>query len=156
MSDMLVKLYELPDITPVMNKMQQQNITVRPALAPELHLISSWVKDNFSAYWESEVRKSFSNTPISCYIAIKEGKLFGFACYDATLRGFFGPMGVSESSRGIHVGKALLLYTLAAQKNMGYGYSIIGGVGPHEFYQKHVGAIAIPNSSPGVYQGMLR
>lgn len=36
-----------------------------------------------------------------------------------------------------------------------YGYAIIGWVGPAEFYAKAVGAVEIPDSTPGVYRGML-
>ena len=39
---------------------------------------------------------------------------------------------------------------------MGYGYAIIGDVGPSAFYEKSVGATVIPDSEPGVYRGMLR
>ena len=39
--------------------------------------------------------------------------------------------------------------------DQGYGYAIIGGAGPIGFYEKSVGAIAIPGSSPGIYKGML-
>jgi hypothetical protein len=38
----------------------------------------------------------------------------------------------------------------------GYGYAIIGAVGPIEFYQKVVGATVIEDSTPSVYGGMLR
>ena len=37
----------------------------------------------------------------------------------------------------------------------GYGYAIIGGVGPAEFYAKTVGAIPIEGSEPGIYRGLL-
>jgi hypothetical protein len=38
----------------------------------------------------------------------------------------------------------------------GYGYAAIGGVGPIEFYEKAVGATVIPDSTPGVYSGLLQ
>jgi len=38
----------------------------------------------------------------------------------------------------------------------GYGYTLIGGFEPAEFYAKSVGARLIEDSSPGVYRGMLR
>ena len=37
----------------------------------------------------------------------------------------------------------------------GYGYAIIGGVGPAQFYEKCVGAVLIPDSSPGIYRDFL-
>jgi hypothetical protein len=41
-------------------------------------------------------------------------------------------------------------------KLKGYGYAIIGDVGPAEFYRKTVGAVEIPDSTPGIYKGMVR
>jgi hypothetical protein len=53
------------------------------------------------------------------------------------------------------LGRALLLAALHAQRAQGYAYSIIGGVGPAEFYAKAVGAVLIEGSDPGVYAGIL-
>jgi hypothetical protein len=85
-----------------------------------------------------------------------EGKqLIGFSCYDTTAKGFFGPAGVSEAARGRGTGRALLIACLHAMRFEGYGYAIIGDAGPTDFYEKAVGAVAIPDSVPGVYAGML-
>ena len=59
------------------------------------------------------------------------------------------------AERGKGIGRALLLSALHAQRAQGYGYSIIGGVGPAEFYAKAVGAVVIADSTPGIYDGML-
>lgn len=37
----------------------------------------------------------------------------------------------------------------------GYAYAIIGGVGPADFYARAVGAVEIPDSTPGIYADML-
>ena len=79
----------------------------------------------------------------------------GFACHDATCPNFFGPTGVAANERTHGIGKALLFNCLDAMKSQGYGYAIIGGVGPAEFYTKAVGAIPIEGSEPGVYRGLL-
>jgi hypothetical protein len=49
-----------------------------------------------------------------------------------------------------------LLASLHGLRELGYVYAIIGGVGPIEFYQKTVGAIIIPDSSPGIYSDLLK
>jgi hypothetical protein len=41
-------------------------------------------------------------------------------------------------------------------REMGYGYAIIGGVGPAEFYEKAVGAKIIEGSEISIYQHLLR
>jgi hypothetical protein len=53
------------------------------------------------------------------------------------------------------VGKALLVSALEQMRALGYGYAVIGGVGPQEFYAKCVGATVIENSSPGIYADIL-
>ena len=53
------------------------------------------------------------------------------------------------------VGTALLLPSLEDMKHAGYGYAIIGGVGPADYYAKAVGAVAIEGSDVGIYRGLL-
>lgn len=155
MSDMLVKLYELKDDWDFLRDQDKIGIIIRKPIGPEKHLVIDWVKENFSRAWASETDMAISNKPMSCFIAIIDIKLVGFACYDATALGFFGPTGVKESCRGKGTGKALLMACLLDMKQKGYGYAIIGGVGPAEFYSKAVGAVEIPGSSPGIYRTFL-
>lgn len=156
MPDMLVKLYELPPLEPVLAELRARNIEIRRALAPEKHLISQWVRDNFSLHWASECEVAFARAPIGCFIAVQEGRCIGFACRDATCRGFFGPEGVGDECRGAGVGKGLLLACLHDMWDQGYAYAVIGGAGPVEFYSRSVGATVIEGSSPGIYRGMLK
>ena len=155
MADMLVKLYTLPELEPAIAQQQAQGIDIRRALAPEKHVVLDWVKQRFSVSWGSECDISFARQPVACFVAIYNEQLIGFACYDATCRNFFGPIGVGEEGRGKGTGKALLLACLHAMRNEGYGYAIIGGIGPAEFYAKCVGATLIEDSTPGMYRGML-
>ena len=153
--DMLVKLYDLPDSRPLREKLTQDGVSLRRALAPEKHKVIAWVKENFSDYWASEVDVAFSREPVSCFIAVKDGKIMGFACHDVTCRNFFGPTGVDPNARRGGVGTALLLACLEDMKHAGYGYAVIGGVGPADYYARAVGAVAIEGSDVGVYRGLL-
>ena len=150
MADFLVTLYGLPPLRSV------SGVDVRPALPPEKHAVGSWVGATFGPGWASEASVAFSGHPIRCHIAVAGGVLIGFACWDATARGFFGPEGVAEVWRGKGVGAALLVQCLHAMRAHGYAYAIIGGVGPRAFYERVVPVMEIPGSSPGIYQGMLR
>jgi len=71
--------------------------------------------------WASECDVAFAKTPICCYIAVKDKDILGFAVYDTTCKGFFGPTGVSEKNRGLGLGKAILIYSLEGLKQLGYG-----------------------------------
>ena len=155
MGDMLVRLYNLPDGTEHMRRLAAQGITVRRAMPYEKHLVLDWVEQQFSRRWASECDVAFSNQPISCFVATQAGAIVGFACYDATCKGFFGPTGVLEALRGRGIGQGLLLATLEAMWALGYGYAAIGWIGPKEFYARTVGAIEIPDSTPGIYRDML-
>ncbi|HEX8280277.1 MAG TPA: GNAT family N-acetyltransferase, partial [Chthoniobacterales bacterium] len=94
--------------------------------------------------------------PVSCFVATEGQELIGFACYDATARGFFGPTGVAEKARRRGAGRALLHAALRDMAAQGYAYAIIGGAAAEEFYRREVGAIEIPDSAPGFYRGMLK
>jgi GNAT superfamily N-acetyltransferase len=94
--------------------------------------------------------------PTTVFIATVGNKLLGFACYDTSAKGFFGPTGVDETMRGKGIGEALLIATLRAMREAGYAYGIIGDPGPVEFYRKRLDALEIPKSTPGHYAGMLR
>lgn len=155
MMDMLVRLYDLPGIEEELRKLGKEGILIRRPGAYERHLVADWVGRNFSPKWVSEAKTAFSRQPVSCYIATREKKILGFACYDVTARGFLGPMGVAEESRKSGVGKVLLVSALNALREMGHAYGIIGGVGPAEFYARTVGAMPIEGSSPGIYVDIL-
>jgi GNAT superfamily N-acetyltransferase len=153
--DMLVKLYDLPDSRDLRERLTQAGVNLRRALVPEKRNIVTWVGDNFSEGWASETDVAFSRQPVSCFIAVKDGQLAGFACHDVTCRDFFGPTGVLPRARKNGIGTALLFACLEDMKHEGYGYAIIGGVGPADYYAKAVGALAIQGSEVGIYRGLL-
>jgi predicted N-acetyltransferase YhbS len=88
-------------------------------------------------------------------IAVRNQQILGFACYDGTAKGFFGPTGVDEAERGQGLGEALLMATLHAMSGAGYAYAIIGDPGPVSFYTSRLDALEIPKSKPGFYAGLL-
>ncbi|SDP52575.1 GNAT family N-acetyltransferase [Phyllobacterium sp. OV277] len=154
--DLLVRLYALEPMPELDQRLADAGIAVRRVLAPELGLVSDWIKQEFGPGWASEATIASSRQPSACFIATKDGKLIGFACYDAIARGFFGPTGVSETARGVGIGHGLLLACLLDMRVQGYGYAAIGDVGPVDFYVRAVGATPIADSEPGVFAGLLR
>ena len=147
MKDMLVKLYDLPKECVEYEKLKKQ-IDFRRPLAAEKYLVNNWVNKNFGEGWKSEVDVSFSKSPISTYIAIKDQKIIGFSSYDSAYLNFLGPMGISKEYRKMGIGKALLYLSLKSMKEMGYAYAIIGGVGPAKFYEVTFGEIGVMGSNP--------
>ena len=156
MPDLLVRLYDLPDPT-ASASLAADGVVVRRAIPPERHAVTGWIEQTFHVQpWVSECETAFSSLPVTVWIATRGEALLGFACHDATAKGFFGPTAVAEAERGKGVGEALLFATLRGMREAGYAYAIIGGVGPVAFYQKRLDVMIIPGSDPGIYRGMLR
>jgi len=148
MADLLVNLLKLPTF--------EQDVRVRRAQPFELTPVRRFVETNFSRSWADEISVGFARQPVSVFVATIERELVGFAAYECTRRGFFGPTGVIPAAQSQGIGKALLLASLSALREMGYVYAIIGAAGPVHFYQKTVGAIVIPDSEPGIYTDLLK
>jgi GNAT superfamily N-acetyltransferase len=155
MTDMLVKLYDLPEVWSSMINQIAPEIRIRKPIGAEKSMIVQWIRENFGEVWANEMDVTFSRSPVSCYVAQQDQKMVGFACYDASALGYFGPTGVDESCRGKGIGKALLLACLLEMKLKGYGYAIIGWIGPREFYEKAANAVVIPDSTPGIWKEWL-
>ena len=156
MPDLLVPLYKLPPREGGEGRMPGQDIIVRRAHAFELSRARAFILSHFSQSWADEMTTAFARQPVTGFVAIGDGRMVGFAAYEATRRAFFGPTGVAPSHRGRGVGTALLIASLWGLHDLGYAYGIIGAAGPVAFYKKAVGAIEIPGSVPGIYTDMLR
>ncbi|OPJ60407.1 GNAT family N-acetyltransferase [Clostridium oryzae] len=157
MSDMLVKLFNLNSEEKLLNNLLNEGIHIKRALAPDRTKILEFVMDNFEENYVDECMAAFSNNPVTCYIATKNKKVIGFACYETTAKDYFGPMGVQENERCKGIGKALLNKCLMSMWEMGYGYAIIGWPTKSavSFYEKSVNAQLIEDLSPGIYKRMI-
>ena len=157
MADMLVKLYNIPHSRDIEENLFKSGIRIKKALAPDRSRIIAFSRTCAKDDYSDEVKAAFSNNPITCYIATREKKIIGFACYEATARNFFGPMAVLESERKKGIGKALLLKSLESMQEMGYAYAIIGWPAKSavDYYKKCVNAILVDEKSSGVYKRMI-
>lgn len=155
MPDMLVRLYDLDMYDDCSDRLKKESVEIRTAMAPDLTLIREWITEHFSVGWADEATKAILASPPGCFLAVGGSEILGFACYDATAKGFFGPTGVDPNERGKGIGQALLLYTLRRMASAGYAYAVIGSVGPAEFYKHCCGATVIENSDPGYYRNLM-
>ena len=156
MADMLIKLFELESPGSFEADQKALGVELRKPIGPEKHAIIAWVFDQFGDAWASEVDVALSNQPRTCFVAVKDTRIIGFACYDATALGFFGPIGVAKSHRKNGTGRALLTACLLDMKNKGYAYAVVGGVTDTDFYKHTVAAIEIPDSDPGIYRTRIK
>jgi hypothetical protein len=168
--DLLVRLYALPPVEPRVAALAARGVTVRRARASEKHVVVEWARQHGSPGWAAECDVAFARQPIGCFVAV-EGvlgaaaaagypkaaeTLIGFACIEATARGFFGPQCVRADRRGQGVGAALLLTALHALAAEGHAYAIVGWAAELDFYKRVAGAVEIAGSEPGIYRGRLQ
>lgn len=170
MADMLVKLYQLPPLQPALESLAAHGVEVRLARVGEDRAIGAWIGRHFSPDWANGVAYAIGRSPCSLFIAIEKQppdaaraslydlpaeRLVGFACYDTSNRGMFGPIGVQPSHERRGIGRALLLSALHAMWADHYAYAVIGWAGPVEWYARAVDAVLIPGSEPGPFRGPL-
>jgi len=146
MSDVLVNLYSLKEAP-----REIEGVEIRRPLPHEKGILKKWVAENFFHEWAEEFENSFKLFPVTAFVALRDGRPVGFACYEATCRGFFGPTAVLPHERGKGIGKELLIRSMHGLRELGYAYGIVGGAGPADFYAKTLGGFPIPGSTPGIY-----
>lgn len=152
MADMLVRLYDLRDAAPFYARATAAGIAVRRMEPWDRVALRRFIERHFSENWAAEAEGAFSHGhPITGFVAVQDGEIVGFAVYESTRRGFFGPTGVREDLRGKGAGAALLFRCLEGLRDLGYAYGIVGGVGPAAFYEKVCGAKIIEGSELSVY-----
>jgi len=157
--DLLVKLYALDfsDLSERERELEKEHsVRIVRVMSPNFDRVKSFITEEFGGGWASEATAAFYRTPVSCFAAVNgEREIVGFACYDATALGFFGPTGVRRDMRGKGVGALLFLRCMQSMWELGYGYAIIGAAGPIEYYRKIAKAEPIPDSTPGVYKRLI-
>ena len=109
--DMIVSLYNLPEIK------VNENIKIKRAFVGDKDIILDFVGKYFRKNWVYEVEHSLMEEVSKCFVATEDGKIIGFACYDSSAKGFFGPIGVEPKRRGENIGQAFLVRTLSAIKD---------------------------------------
>lgn len=162
---MLVKLYNVVPDGALAARLAAQRITIKRALAPDALRVIRFIDRSADEHWPQESKDSWigeceaalAHHPPTCFLAVRDRNILGFGCYDATAKGFFGPTGVLLEERGRGVGQALLLASLLAMWEDGYGYAVIGSPAANAvgFYEKTVHAEIIEDSSPGIYRRMI-
>ena len=170
MTDMLVKLYALPEVTSLLTALNQKGLEIRKPHPSEKYVLAEWVRQHFKESWAVGCEVALEHKPVGCYIAVEKSQadvpsddpydlpdevLVGFACYDVASKGMFGAMGVKEGYQRRGIGTALLLACLHAMKEEGYAYAVVGWVASVDFYSHAVGATVIPDSEPGIFRGKL-
>ncbi|HEY3297657.1 MAG TPA: GNAT family N-acetyltransferase [Armatimonadota bacterium] len=153
MHDIICPLYEIPDYSDLMKQLASENIVIRSSRPWEREALCTFISERFGQGWVDETSVGLTRQPVSVIVALKDNKIIGFAAYEVSARGFFGPTGVDEAFRGLGVGKALFYEAMTGLKSLGYVYGIIGASGPVNFYLKAMKGMVLPEDWKNVYTG---
>lgn len=152
MTDMLCSLVELLPLEPHLIKLREKGITIRRANPWEQTPVQQFVREHFSQGWSDEIHVAFTHQPITCFVAMADKKIVGFAGYECTRKNYFGPTGVAKDFEHQGIGTALLQAGLRGLQGLGYAYAVIGYVSSLEYYQKNAGAMEIKlGDQKGIY-----
>ena len=129
---------------------------LRRPLAAESGITIAWVRRHFHRGWADEISPAFHRMPAGLMLAQRGNQIFGFAAWNVTAPGFFGPLGVAKSERGQGLGRALLLAALDGLRAEGHVYAFIGDAADQDFYARTCGALPLPGGGASIYDNMLR
>ena len=93
--------------------------------------------------WNAECEVALMRSPPSLHVALRGGRVLGFAAWDANNRGtgWFGPMGVAPAVRRSGVGCVLLHRCLDDMRRQGHDAAVIAWVDNAPFYVRCAGAV---------------
>ena len=139
--DMEVDLRQVHlDTAATATRLAAEGIVVRRAGDADIPATAAFALQTFSRGWQIEVEETrrFSLPPLN--IAIYREQVVGFAAYDVTGYGRFGPTGTRPDMRQRGIGGALLKMCLQQMFDRGDSTAEIAWAGPVAFYAKEVGA----------------
>lgn len=113
-------------------------VEVRRATAADLPAITAAAAE-FGGTWPQEADISLGRDPVAVHLALRDGRVVGFACHATSRHGWFGPIGVSATERLGGVGAVLLRRCLVDVRAEGRAQAQVCWVGPVRFYARAVG-----------------
>lgn len=106
-------------------KMDVSPAIVRKAKESDKDKVLSWVRSEFSVFWEYEAGVGFMYDKPKLWIAEEGNDVIGFSVYSALEPHWFGPIGVSAKTRLKGVGSLLLFNCLKSMREEGQRIAVI-------------------------------
>jgi mycothiol synthase len=134
-----LKLAQL-DISEAVTRLAGRGIVVRRATDADIPATAAFNLQTFSRGWQIEVDETrrFGIPPLN--IALYQDQIVGFAAYDVTGYGRFGPTGTRPDMRQQGIGGVLLKMCMQQMIDRGDSIAEIAWAGPVAFYTREVGA----------------
>jgi GNAT superfamily N-acetyltransferase len=121
-------------------RLSSVGLEVRRLRADDAAAFDGYLAERWSANWRVEGMRALRRDPVSAHVALRDGRIVGFAAHSVSGPGQFGPMGTDPELRGQGIGAVLLRRCLADQRDAGLAECDIQWVGPKGFYADAVGA----------------
>ena len=80
--DYLVNLSLVKPVPALDARMEKAGVTIRRALAPELELVTGWVREKFGSGWASETTVALPKQPPPCFLANPAQKINRFSGHE--------------------------------------------------------------------------
>jgi mycothiol synthase len=121
-------------------RLKQSGIEFRRLARGDAEVFREYLGREWGWTWQCEAMLSLQRDPISTHLALRNGDIVGWSCYNIDQPGHFGPMGVNPEFRRSGIGAVLLKRCLADLRDEGRAEADIQWVGPITFYAREVGA----------------
>src|SRR4030065_2030572 len=106
---LLLPLSAPPAPPPYYRRAAAAGVTARRADPWDHARYRRFVEETFGELWAVEADLAYRQSPITAFVAGKEGRIVGVAAYECTRRGVFAPTGVQPDERGRGVGGGVAL-----------------------------------------------
>jgi mycothiol synthase len=128
-----------PGLAPDALRRDGTDVELRPATPSDADALVGFARD-FSDAWADEAARAVRRDRPTAFLALREGRVVGFAYHGVYRDGWFGPTGVDPAERGNGLGEALLRLCLDDLAAAGTEVAQISWIGPMAFYHRTVGA----------------
>lgn len=118
-------------------RLAQDGITVRRLEERDRESFGAWLGATWNSSWQHEGLLSYTNDPVSTFVATQNEQIIAFATYGITpyLYGF-GPTGTAPAMQGRGIGRVLFFRCMNDLQTLGHQQSEVQWTGPVSFYAR--------------------
>lgn len=122
-------------------ELSRAGVVVRELSRRDEAPLRAWLERTWGPNWTYEGLLALRRRVPTGVVAEQNGRIVGFAVFDSTRPGWFGPMGVEPGLQGGGVGVELCVRAFEAMARKGYTEAQIAWAGPRCFYARKLGAV---------------